>query len=66
MIDCKTCKHWDIFEWDAVIWHRLTDGFIDEVTSEHVETCSKGLSSMDNGITMSSQIKQCHKYEPNK
>lgn len=66
MIDCKTCRHWDVFRWDAVIWHRVTGGFLDEPTSEHVETCSKGLSPIENGITTSSKVERCDSYEQNK
>ena len=63
MIDCKTCRHWDSFEWHAVIWHRVTGGFLDEPITEHVETCSIGLSAIEDGRAVSSRIEECKKYE---
>lgn len=63
MIDCTTCCHWDVFTWNAAIWHRADGGFVDEPVTEHVETCSKGLIPVEDGRTVGTTVGKCERYE---
>lgn len=65
MIDCTACAHWHAFDWHATVLHRVEGGFRDEHLTERVETCSKGLSDIDDGRTVRSVMVACGEYEEN-
>lgn len=64
MIDCTTCRHWDVFEWRATLSARLTEGgFKDTPIHEHVETCKIGRSPVESGKTVTSQLEACKGFK---
>lgn len=69
MIDCTKCKNWDVFDIRLTRVTRIYKGgciagWNEEEEWEHVETCAKGLSEIDNGKTVASIVGECKSYDP--